>query len=187
MTSSAEQLVNIRVVKRSISKARLEREKRSRAILSEAQAIEIFTLKFPKDIITHRLEPSAGKVASGYGVSEKTVRDIWKGRTWRRSTLNLDPSQDADAPKKRLKQAMRMDACRPEKLQPYRICLNQMCLWCSEAARRDQCRKPELNDTAKSIDFYLFTMSQHSEASEPADPFHSDWPAWERDSDSGSV
>ena len=40
-------------------------------------------------------------VARTYKVSEKTVRDIWRGRTWHHETLHLDPPRAAraDAPR----------------------------------------------------------------------------------------
>jgi hypothetical protein len=56
-----------------------------RARLSEAQVITIFQVKASAS--------SATKVANVYGVSEKTVRDIWKGRTWSRETSHLDTSR----------------------------------------------------------------------------------------------
>jgi hypothetical protein len=56
-----------------------------RAVLTKSQAITIFQLK-------HKL-PSATKVARSYGVSEKTVRDIWTARTWASETWHLDPSR----------------------------------------------------------------------------------------------
>jgi hypothetical protein len=56
-----------------------------RARLSEAQVITIFQVKASAS--------SATKVANVYGVSGKTVRDIWKGRTWSRETSHLDTSR----------------------------------------------------------------------------------------------
>ena len=38
------------------------------------------------------MEPAA-KVAIEFGVSDKTVRDIWKGRTWTKETLHLDTAR----------------------------------------------------------------------------------------------
>jgi hypothetical protein len=34
---------------------------------------------------------SSSKVSRMYGVSEKTIRDIWVGRTWKAETRHLDP------------------------------------------------------------------------------------------------
>jgi hypothetical protein len=56
-----------------------------RATLSEAQVIMIFQARASAS--------SSTKVAMVYGVSEKAVRDIWKGRTWSKGTWHLDPSR----------------------------------------------------------------------------------------------
>ena len=66
-----------------------------RAILNREQAIEIFQLR------PHGTSEGIGRcslaVARTYKVSEKTVRDIWRGRTWHHETLHLDPSRPARA------------------------------------------------------------------------------------------
>ena len=66
-----------------------------RAILNREQAIEIFQLR------PHGTSEGIGRsslaVARIYKVSEKTVRDIWRGRTWHHETLHLDPSRPARA------------------------------------------------------------------------------------------
>ena len=67
---------------------------RPRAILSEAQAIEIFHIKLVASTFMHAC-PSPNRIASSFGVSEKAVRDIWKGRTWARETHHLDPTRPA--------------------------------------------------------------------------------------------
>ena len=62
-----------------------------RAILSDAQAVEIYQIRLVASFTHIRLSPV--QMASSYGVSEKTVRDIWKGRTWARETFHLDPER----------------------------------------------------------------------------------------------
>ena len=63
----------------------------SRNILCQEQVVSIFLLK------SHSEKSDAAKVARQYGVSDKTVRDIWTGRTWYRATIALEPSRtDAD-------------------------------------------------------------------------------------------
>jgi hypothetical protein len=52
------------------------------ARLTQDQAIDIFNMK--SSALT------AVKIAVSYGISEKAVRDIWKGRTWSRETRHLD-------------------------------------------------------------------------------------------------
>jgi hypothetical protein len=58
-----------------------------RAKLSERQVIEIFQLRASALTST--------EVGVDYGVSEKAVRDIWKGRTWSSETWHLDTSRPA--------------------------------------------------------------------------------------------
>ena len=57
---------------------------KSRARLTEASVLEIFKSK------GNGL--SASKIGVRYGINEKTVRDIWTGRTWLKETARLDPS-----------------------------------------------------------------------------------------------
>ena len=58
-----------------------------RAVLNEQQAVEIFHVKLAASC------PSAVRIAALFGISEKAVRDIWKGRTWSRETHHLDPAR----------------------------------------------------------------------------------------------
>ena len=67
---------------------------KTRTILQPEQAIEILLLKQSSKM------SNAGKalpreIAKRYGISEKAVRDIWKGRTWLRETMHLDPALTA--------------------------------------------------------------------------------------------
>mmetsp|Transcript_65878 Transcript_65878/g.176518 ORF Transcript_65878/g.176518 Transcript_65878/m.176518 type:complete len:205 (-) Transcript_65878:67-681(-) len=66
---------------------------RKRTALSEKQVLDIYACKFadsPKSSQTER----ASWIASKYKINEKTVRDIWRGRTWKHitSTLAMKPS-----------------------------------------------------------------------------------------------
>mmetsp|Transcript_44658 Transcript_44658/g.119098 ORF Transcript_44658/g.119098 Transcript_44658/m.119098 type:complete len:144 (-) Transcript_44658:69-500(-) len=54
--------------------------KRSRTVLTQEQAIQIFDLSLVKK------HPSAMEVAARYGICDKAVRDIWNMRTWARVT-----------------------------------------------------------------------------------------------------
>jgi phage portal protein BeeE len=57
---------------------------RTRVILTEEQVIEIFQAKLSNDDLS--MEESkkirAAQLAKKFGVSDKTIRDIWTGRTW---------------------------------------------------------------------------------------------------------
>ena len=65
-------------------------EKKKRTVLSEQDARHIFQNKPPQG---RRDRRHADMLASLYGVSVKTIRDVWNGRTWYRSTCHLDPSK----------------------------------------------------------------------------------------------
>jgi hypothetical protein len=63
---------------------RKDRKHRPRAILTEQQAAEIFRLRFVPS--QHGVVTSAIAVGRRYGVNERTIRDIWKQRTWSHAT-----------------------------------------------------------------------------------------------------
>jgi hypothetical protein len=56
-----------------------------RARLTQDQAVDVFTMR--------NSSSSAVIIANRYGVSEKAIRDIWKGRTWSMETGHLDTSR----------------------------------------------------------------------------------------------
>jgi hypothetical protein len=65
-------------------------DRHGRAILTDEQARSIFQDK-PAPFAKEKVR--AGALARTYGVSVKTVRDIWVGRTWYRATFDLDTSK----------------------------------------------------------------------------------------------
>jgi hypothetical protein len=78
---------------------------KTRAILTDEQAIRIYQIKLDNHTASAS-DPSsaarafnfrAGTVARAFGVSDKAIRDIWKGRTWLRETMHLDPARAAMA------------------------------------------------------------------------------------------
>ena len=63
-----------------------------RAILTREKAVDIFRRSLPSAGCLFSAEKlTATFVAQEYGINEKTVRDIWTGRTWYNETLHLDP------------------------------------------------------------------------------------------------
>jgi hypothetical protein len=62
--------------------------KRNRSYLVEKEAVEIFQIKMQN----MGAKVTSTSVARAYGVSEKTVRDIWASRTWKKETWHLDTS-----------------------------------------------------------------------------------------------
>ena len=63
-------------------------------ILTSTQAVQIYNLKATAhcESKTNPKLPTAS-IAKLFGISPKTVRDIWKGRTWYRQTLALEHSR----------------------------------------------------------------------------------------------
>ena len=75
---------------------------KTRAILKPNQAAEIFKIHLldRSSLRTKDKWLSSTKVASVFGVSEKTVRDIWTGRTWFHELIHLDPARASLAEKR---------------------------------------------------------------------------------------
>jgi hypothetical protein len=56
-----------------------------RTVLTQEDVMAIFRLSMSNNTLfdsTAKKRPSAVAVAQHYAVSEKTIRDIWTGRTW---------------------------------------------------------------------------------------------------------
>ena len=73
--------------------------------ISPKKVHDIFRLKMQRPS-SAKCKSSANSVAKIFGVSPKTVRDIWKGRTWYRTTHQLEPNR-ADAAERLTKHAGR--------------------------------------------------------------------------------
>ena len=67
-------------------------------VLSKDEALEIFSQKYAVD--HHKSQTARSAVlASAYGISAKTVRDIWCGRSWLEATYDLwEMVKNADTP-----------------------------------------------------------------------------------------
>ena len=63
-----------------------------RARLTVDEALAIFKMKSSSKMAT--------EIAAAYGLNEKTVRDIWKGRTWAKETFHLDATRSLQIKKK---------------------------------------------------------------------------------------
>ena len=71
---------------------------KTRAVLTAEQAVHIFKIKLSHQASSSKEQNlQARPVARAFGISDKAVRDIWKGRTWLRETMHLDPSRLASA------------------------------------------------------------------------------------------
>mmetsp|Transcript_67888 Transcript_67888/g.181536 ORF Transcript_67888/g.181536 Transcript_67888/m.181536 type:complete len:187 (+) Transcript_67888:38-598(+) len=79
----------------SSSSLKRSRAFKPRAVLSRRQVEDIFRIKLQASQSPgSKLSPL--RVAKLYGVSEKTIRDIWKGRTWTQETKEVEtcPSEE---------------------------------------------------------------------------------------------
>ena len=68
----------------------------SRCVLSETQVLDIFRFKASESEIEAGIKSTSlaiVQVAKLFGISTKTVRDIWLRRTWYRTTLPLEPTR----------------------------------------------------------------------------------------------
>ena len=91
-----------------------------RAVLTKEQAIDIFRISTSG--YTTASGPTATSVAKAFGVNEKTIRDIWKGRTWCNETLPLDSSRQPKPRKKTGRPMGRKDSApRRPKQTPQRL------------------------------------------------------------------
>ena len=74
---------------------------KTRTVLSFEQAAEIFKIHLcNQSLKTKDTSRSSTQVASTFGVNEKTIRDIWTGRTWFHELIHLDPTRAALAEKR---------------------------------------------------------------------------------------
>ena len=134
---------------------------RCQRILNVDQVTEIFLQK-PKN---ERPDPknSSRALARMYGVSAKTVRDIWCGRTWHRQTIHLDPSR---------KQRPNVQKGRPLGSKD------------KVPRQRNRTEYPRCNSFERRLHFSVFVpeSAENFDVSSfgTNDPFHADWPHWDR-------
>ena len=60
-----------------------------RPFLSEDQALQIFEIKLQNDASPYSPKVRAEEAAQTFGVSSKTIRDIWSRRTWANETSRM--------------------------------------------------------------------------------------------------
>ena len=127
-----------------------------RAVLDLQQVIQIFQSRHAAVQLTGA---SSLSVARCFGVSEKTVRDIWTGRTWHNETAHLDPSRPARTLAPPGRPVGRKDSVPRRK---------------SNQQRRADSPKDRFLCASKTAESGLPAQS------DPDDPFHDDWPFWEQ-------
>jgi hypothetical protein len=122
-----------------------------RARLSEAQVITIFQAKTTAS--------AAVKVAAVYGVCEKAIRDIWKGRTWARVTWHLDTSRPLQ-----LKQTGRPKGCRDRKPRKKRADSREEQLTSTGSTAQSPCRQHTVTDRHEVVEQVAFPLPQKQHA-----------------------
>ena len=71
------------------------RAPKTRAILTEEQAVSIYQLKDDESFKNKSQGARAAAIADMFGISEKTVRDIWSRRTWLREMEHAGASGES--------------------------------------------------------------------------------------------
>ena len=159
-----------------------------RARLTESEVLSIFKLKASA--------PSATSVGRLYGVSEKAIRDIWKGRTWSNETWHMEMSRALV-----VKHAGRPVGCRDNKPRRKRMISEAettayKCVDSKEKLGNDPCqeewsidfisaafdqnfpKKSSFASMLMSVDDQLFEWEQGSQHQQTyVDPFKQDWQA----------
>jgi hypothetical protein len=135
---------------------------RTRAKLSESQAIAIFQIK--------KSSPStpAAEAANRFRISEKTVRDIWSGRTWTQETWHLDTSRILCH-----KHIGRPKGCKDSKPRAKK---NKEKVPCIDSESNMHAERESDLERNASVDQQLYGWDQAFWIEdESADPFHADW------------
>ena len=159
-------------------------------ILSKEQAVGIFKLKCGLPISVgygNQEPPNASSVAVMFGVTAKTVRDIWMGRTWYRETLHLDPSR-SDARERLLKRAGRPKGAKdgkprkPKQSFSPTLCTNSvltysMAVRCDSEVDSSKNCKISISKSTQRKNSFVPEQAQMSQQ-EFSDPFHDDFSFW---------
>ena len=195
---------------RGFSPAPTMHEPQRKVILTSTQAVQIYNMKITAHCKseTNPKLPTAS-IAKLFGVSPKTVRDIWNGRTWYRETLPLDPSR-ADAAERLARRSGRPKGAKDKRQRTRKQ------VWGSEPTSVCCARPEDINmkdaeypghagqAVASAMSCAAFCPAK-SKANSPmvhissamgtkekglhwleatsvgcADPFHDDWPHWKQ-------
>ena len=150
-----------------------------RTILSEQDARHIFQNKPPQG---RRDRSRADMLASLYGVSVKTIHDVWIGRTWYRSTCHLDPSKPVNLHRLQRKPGRPLGAkdSKPRVVQPTRresppspSSAAVIATSCHTSAAAFDVWRQASTPLADWLDGGSWAASAGWD-----DPFHNDWPFW---------
>lgn len=137
-----------------------------RNILTGDQAQVIFSFR-PQPFSKHR--DRASTLAKMYGISAKSVRDIWCGRTWYRETYHMDPSK-APEMDRLLKKAGRPKGVKDSKPRAKKMSIHQGSVLKSET-KSDQ-------DNVGLADLVCDTLCKAERSDICNYPLPDDWVYW---------
>lgn len=157
-----------------------------RAILTDEQAQTIYRHKpgtaSKRGVKVGTFQDRAAALAKMYGISVKTVRDIWIGRTWYRATYHLDTSR-APTIDRLLKKSGRPKGSKDSKPRVRKVNFQN-----AESSDVDviKLEKPETNNYQaefSKLDPFSIPLSADDTFCEVRseqfeDPFHDDWAFW---------
>lgn len=169
--------------------------RKPRNLLSPKQAIQIYSLKPSDDSEikgSNRVSVSR-RIATDFGVSSKAIRDIWNHRTWK------DVTHPEDKANQQSHKSIEQDKCKCQIFQVSTL-FSILCKmsWtelvghsqrpsgksCSNQSIEVQANGLKQNHkkiSAQEIDDMVDTLTESfSGNSTFFDPFHSDWPHWDR-------
>ena len=180
-----------------------------KVILTSTQAVQIYNMKITAHckLETNPKLPTAS-IAKLFGVSPKTVRDIWNGRTWYRETLLLDPSR-ADAAERLMRRSGRPKGAKDKRQRARRqvgggqptsfCCARPGDINMSDAEYPGHAGQAVASAVSCSANYLAMSkVNYHMVHNLPAmgtnekalhwlatavgctDPFHDDWPHWKQ-------
>ena len=188
---------------------------KSRAVLSSKQVQEIFEHKRRNMNATSSSEKISSPVlAKIYGVGEKTIRDIWNGRTWFRETSNYEKMRSSKTCELNSPSYRRKEANKHADMQFQKKCRGQArpkaipCIKTDASPKTTFDKCSERNDVAigcmvqgwldhtqpQTASIHAATWlaaicMEHDQglttSQEFVDPFHNDWAYWPKVSELG--
>eukprot|EP00292_Cryptomonas_paramecium_P001192 CAMPEP_0113685726 /NCGR_PEP_ID=MMETSP0038_2-20120614/14851_1 /TAXON_ID=2898 /ORGANISM="Cryptomonas paramecium" /LENGTH=239 /DNA_ID=CAMNT_0000605883 /DNA_START=32 /DNA_END=751 /DNA_ORIENTATION=- /assembly_acc=CAM_ASM_000170 len=156
---------------------------KTKSKLTHSTVLEIFSARPKQQANCRKGDNEALRIAKIHGVTEKAVRDIWRGRTWRLETAELSSPADV---------AATFAACRRPGRTPKDRSVNDVLQQSPQSSPRQMpCSPPSLNPLSHFVrpvqdiraqnrdpydvnDFHQLPIVKAFD-----DPFKEDWPFWD--------
>ena len=120
------------------------------ARLSQTQIVAIFQ--------SRNSNQSSAKVAKSYGANERTVRDIWTGRTWAKETWHLDHSRRVEI--KRMGRPIGCRDTKPRKQKGCKLLSERVSAPAAADVEHRASKEAACQGKAQSIDKQLYEWEQ---------------------------